>query len=225
MRPEMFGGSYLRLDFPCILCLYPLTITMCWDEYNNHKAALAAERVLRNYGHRVSRDPNRIAWVVIASEQARRQRLVAHPPLPPDFDPHDTSTRDASTAYPDHYTLLQRLDLLLPYYCVFFTTIFLSLPILIFLGVIEYCLEKVGLWPYIESLLLRLGFSPLLFAARINLRCGRFLCGTAIGLGRKCTRLVLAVLRYTVSSVSHRVPRTVFVVLSLGSYTVFSEGR
>jgi hypothetical protein len=49
MRPEMLGGSYLRLDFPYVLCLYSLTITMCWDEYNNHKAALAAERVLRNY--------------------------------------------------------------------------------------------------------------------------------------------------------------------------------
>jgi len=228
------------LTLPSYLC--PPTFAMCWDEYRNHKTALAAERVLRNYRIRFSQNPNRIAWAATASEQAQRRQhlVVALPPLPPDPG-QNTSTHNVSSSYPDHYTLLQRADLLVPYYFVIFESFFLLLPILVPLGILQKCLARVGLWPYIERPLRHLVLRSILLTARIALRSCQRSCGVAVGFGRECIRLALAISRHIISSVSliivllllpilhspgtsHQIPGIVSAVLSLGSSPILCKG-
>jgi hypothetical protein len=138
----------------------------------------------------------RMDQLPIASAGLQRSRRVAAlPPLPP--EPYELRT-----TFPSNPVALKREYLLVPYYALFFSTIFLLSPVWVPLGVIIECLVKVGLWPYVERLLRYLVLSPTLSAAQITSRLLGYCYSAAIRLSRGCIRIALRTPRYIVKSTS-----------------------
>lgn len=161
----------------------------------------------------------------------RQRTATALPPLPP--EPYEIRT-----TFPSSHTTL-REHLLLTYYAILCSILFFTTPVWLPVSVAIACLEKVGLRPYIESLLQRLVLSPILSAARAVLRPFRYSCGIAVGFSRKCTRaaigtrirhyivkarsLTVALLLLpsrTLTKLVHRATKLASAILSPGAYPV-----
>ena len=170
---------------------------MCPDEYKRCRTAQADERA------RARRELRYVLANRVAMNRSQRtlaalqlERLVAAlPPLPP--EPYETST-----TFPSNHLQLKREYLLLPYYALFFGTIFLLSPVWVPLGAIIECLVKVGLWPYIEKILRYLLLSTTLYTARITFRLLAYFYGAVVSLYRKCTRIAQGLARYIARAIS-----------------------